>query len=96
MGEEHVWQAVGFRIALFEPVLYEDYSFEQVSEPGAQGLQGWIGHFHPVEGLLVVLDSQVHLIKLIAHDNETFDGEVDVCQRSFHFVEKSVELLHFL
>ena len=96
LGEEHVGQAVGGWVAVLQPVFHEGHSFDEVGVPGAEGLEGWIGYFLPVEGLLVVLDSEVHLVQLVAHDDETFDGEVDFCEGSLHLCEQSVEFLHFL
>jgi hypothetical protein len=78
LREEHVWETVGIWISFFEPSFHEGNSFNQVGVPRTERLERRIGDFHPVEWLLVVLKSNVHLVKLVTHHNETFNGQVNI------------------
>lgn len=45
---------------------------------------------------MAVLEAYIHLVKLAAHDDQTFDGLLQLSQCAGHDLQKSVEALDLL
>ncbi len=98
LGEEECGNPERVRWSAYHPVVDELETVNQVSDPGAQKLEGWItdGDVHPGRGHLVVDERLKDLFKRRRHDFGTLDSVNQRIQVLFDHLEKSIESLHFL
>lgn len=65
---------------MLNPVLCESNPEDEILDPAAESLQGWVGSIAPHPRHLVVQEGIVDLLQVFTHHHKTFDGFLQLSQ----------------